>query len=33
MLASLVTHALTMAVVQRGHPVAGVIIHSDRGVE
>ena len=33
MRASLVTEALTMAVVQRGHPVAGVIFHSDRGVQ
>ena len=31
MRASLVTDALSMAVVQRGHPVAGVIFHSDRG--
>ena len=31
MRASLVTDALTMAVVQRGHPVAGVIFHTDRG--
>jgi len=29
MRASLVTDALTMAVVQRGHPVTGVIFHSD----
>ena len=33
MRASLVTDALTMAIVQRGHPVAGVIFHSDRGVQ
>ena len=33
MRASLVTDALTMAVVQRGHPVAGVIFHSDRGTQ
>lgn len=33
MRASLVTEALTMAVVQRGHSVAGVIFHSDRGVQ
>jgi len=32
MRASLVTDALSMAVVQRGYPVAGVIFHSDRGV-
>ncbi len=31
MRASLVTDALTMAVVQRGHPIRGVIFHSDRG--
>ena len=33
MRASLVTDALTMAVVQRGHRVAGVIFHSDRGAQ
>ena len=33
MRASLVTDALTMAVVQRGHPVTGVIFHADRGVQ
>ncbi len=33
MRASLVTDALSMAVVQRGYPVAGVIFHSDRGVQ
>jgi transposase InsO family protein len=33
MRASLVTDALTMAIVQRGRPVAGVIFHSDRGVQ
>ncbi|HEX4015109.1 MAG TPA: IS3 family transposase [Frankiaceae bacterium] len=33
MRASLVTDALAMAVVQRGYPVAGVIFHSDRGVQ
>ena len=33
MRASLVTDALTMAVVQRGHPVAGVIFHADRGTQ
>jgi hypothetical protein len=33
MRASLVTDALTMAIVQRGHPVAGVIFHSDCGVQ
>lgn len=31
MRASLVTDALAMAIVQRGHPTAGVIFHSDRG--
>jgi len=33
MRASLVTDALAMAIVQRGHPIAGVIFHSDRGVQ
>jgi putative transposase len=33
MRASLVTDALEMAVSQRGHPVAGVIFHSDRGTQ
>jgi putative transposase len=33
MRASLVTDALAMAIVQRGRPVAGVIFHSDRGVQ
>ena len=33
MRASLVSDALTRAVVQRGYPVAGVIFHSDRGVQ
>ena len=33
MRASLVTDALTMAIVHRGHPVTGVIFHSDRGVQ
>ena len=33
MRATLVTDALTMAVVQRGHPVTGVIFHADRGVQ
>jgi transposase InsO family protein len=33
MRASLVTEALNMAVVQRGHKVAGVIFHSDRGAQ
>ena len=31
MRASLVTDALAMAIVHRGHPTAGVIFHSDRG--
>ena len=30
---TLVTDALTMAIVQRGHSVAGVIFHTDRGVQ
>lgn len=29
--ASLVTDALSMAVVQRRYPIAGVVFHSDRG--
>lgn len=33
MRASLVTEALSMAIVQRGYPVAGVIFHSDRGAQ
>jgi len=33
MRASLVSDALSMAVVQRGYPIAGVIFHSDRGVQ
>ena len=33
MRASLVTDALAMAIVHRGVPVAGVIFHSDRGVQ
>ena len=31
--ATLVLDALTMAVVQRGHPVRGVVFHADRGVQ
>jgi putative transposase len=30
---TLVTDALTMAIVHRGHSVAGVIFHTDRGVQ
>ena len=33
MRASLVTDALSMAVVQRRYPIAGVVFHSDRGVQ
>lgn len=33
MRATLVTDALRMAIVQRGHPVGAVIFHSDRGVQ
>lgn len=33
MRASLVTDALTMAVVHRGHPVTGVIFHADGGFD
>ena len=31
--ASLVTDALSMAVVQRRYPIVGVVFHSDRGVQ